>query len=432
LVRVHVDGAIGLIFGLVGVSVVGVKGREEPTIAMVTMDYLTGEGILTRSDGKEARWLVSAPAPDSEALARVHTTPEYGSMLAITKTGDEVLIELPRSADAAPLDGRPVVYLDQNQWSAVANAMHEQGKVSQSEQAAALQLARWASQGRVVLPASAGHYHETTKRFDDDKRYRLGLTIVQLGRGWQMRDPLQVRRDELRARMIQQLGLPGDAAAGPVFTLDPRALYAPSRSPFHYQPGGDLPPDLEFSLRAIIAATTNISVMLDCDRIADSSPHPWAGICQRFSDWLDGEQSRDRHQKRASIDAFLLSDLSHEIAEEAMAVGATPQQMSTWVQDGFGSSVSRMPATGLFREMLHERHLNTGTTWRPNDLTDMIYLSCAAGYADFVVTERHMRAPLAQGVRRLERPVRVFRHIADLIGPLADTLPPTTAQSVQS
>jgi hypothetical protein len=59
--------------------------------------------------------------------------------------------------------------------------------------------------------------------------------------------------------------------------------------------------------------------------------------------------------------------------------------------------------------MLHDRHLNRGTKWSPNDLTDMVYLSCAAGYADFVVCEQHMRSVLAQGLRRLVRPQHVFR-----------------------
>jgi hypothetical protein len=74
-----------------------------------------------------------------------------------------------------------------------------------------------------------------------------------------------------------------------------------------------------------------------------------------------------------------------------------------------------LPATGVFREMLHERHLNKGTVWRHNDLTDMVYLSCAAGYADFVVCERHMGNVLTQGLKRLRRPTLVFRRLRDAV-----------------
>ena len=56
---------------------------------------------------------------------------------------------------------------------------------------------------------------------------------------------------------------------------------------------------------------------------------------------------------------------------------------TTEPRDGRRFAPAPSPAVGLFREVLHSRHLNKGTTWRPNDLTDMIYLSCAAGYADY-------------------------------------------------
>jgi hypothetical protein len=65
--------------------------------------------------------------------------------------------------------------------------------------------------------------------------------------------------------------------------------------------------------------------------------------------------------------------------------------------------------------MLHHRHLNKGTKWLPNDLTDMIYLSCAAGYADIVVCEKQMREPLTHGVRRVGHPTRVFRHVTEAV-----------------
>jgi len=76
----------------------------------------------------------------------------------------------------------------------------------------------------------------------------------------------------------------------------------------------------------------------------------------------------------------------------------------------------------MFREVLHERHLNKGTVWRRNDLTDMVYLSCAAGYADFVVCERHMGNVLTQGLKRLRRQPRVFRRLRDAAPAIGDRL----------
>jgi hypothetical protein len=354
-------------------------------------------------------------------LARVQYAPGLNGLLAVTKAGDEVLFELPRLDDAEPLHDHVIVYLDQNQWSAVAKAVHDEYGISQADREAALQLAEWSRQGRITLPASAGHYHETTKRFDQAKRYRLGLCILQLSRGWQMRDPLQVRRDELRTSIRDRFTLPAPFTSGAVFSLSPNALHSPLRGFTPYSPSTDLSQETVFLVRALTAATANIDVMLDPERIEETSDGRWVDANQKFSDWLDGEQL-DSQQKRNSIDLFLLTDLSVEIAEEARAAGANSDQVSQWIRSGWGRSISELPATGLFRELTHDRHLNIGTTWRRNDLTDMIYLSCAAGYAHFVICERHMRNGLNQGVKRLGRSTRIFRRLSDAIEPIREAL----------
>lgn len=74
-----------------------------------------------------------------------------------------------------------------------------------------------------------------------------------------------------------------------------------------------------------------------------------------------------------------------------------------------------MPFLGVYRSVLQERHLNGGTRWTVNDLTDMIYLSSAAGYADIVVAERHGTAMLKQARRRLGRGASVHSSLAEAL-----------------
>ncbi len=166
--------------------------------------------------------------------------------------------------------------------------------------------------------------------------------------------------------------------------------------------------------------------MLDAEHVESTPPEGWVGANQRLSDWLDGEQ-RDSAQKRRSIDVLLLSDLQQEIAEEAYAAGLTPEQMSTWNRRCFASDVPEMPGTGLYRELLHDRHLNRGYRWRPNDLTDMIYLSCAAGYADFVVCERSTAAAVVRAQQRLGRPRNTFASLSEAVPEIADRIGPDVA-----
>ena len=69
-------------------------------------------------------------------------------------------------------------------------------------------------------------------------------------------------------------------------------------------------------------------------------------------------------------------------------------------------------------EPYKQRHL-AGVRWTANELTDMVYPACAAGYADFVVTERHMAAFINQSNQRLGRPSNVYRRLRELVGPVA-------------
>ena len=155
--------------------------------------------------------------------------------------------------------------------------------------------------------------------------------------------------------------------------------------------------------------------MLDPQQIPPTTAAiDWATVNRGFSDWLDSETTRTSEQKRKSVDALLLQDIAPEIAEEALSAGLTHPDVSRWLKGSATRDIREMPALGLFREMLQQRHLNVGTTWRSNDLTDMLYLSCATGYADIVVTERHMSAIASQSLRRLGRQVSVVPSLRDV------------------
>jgi hypothetical protein len=392
-----------------------VSKETEPTVVLITVDRATSSTVFTRSDGKEARFpLRDSPFEDTSTLSRLHFTPAVDGLLAVTRAGDEIALELPRRNDDGQLAGRLIVYLDQNQWSTLDEALHDGAGGGDENRDVALQLADWVKKKRIVLPASAGHYYETTKRFDIGKRYRLGVTVLQLSRGWQMHDPLQVRRDELQAALRRRLAHTVGKRNMTVFTLAPNVIYSAVRGTEPYMSPPDFPPDAAFRLEPLTSATSQIDAMLDTERIEPGADSGWTAANQQFSDWLDGE-NRDSQQKRKAIDAFLLTDLQTEIADEAHALGVPLEQFRHWMLRQATEDIRHLPALGLFREMLHDRHLNRGTVWKPNDLTDMIYLSCAAGYADFVVTERHMGSVLTQGVKRLDRPTQVFRRLGDAV-----------------
>jgi hypothetical protein len=400
-----------------------VSAKEElPTIVLITMDRETSSTVVTRSDGKEARLpLDPSPFPHTSALSSLHCTPTLGGLLAVTRAGDNVVFELPKEDSSQQLAGRLIVYLDQNQWSTIAKTRHDPSRVNDEDSQAAHQLAELVQQQRIVLPASAGHYYETTKWADTKARYSLGLTVLQLSRGWQMRHPIQVRRNELHDLFRRKLGQAKDMRDAPVFTLHPNVIEGPQHGGDPHNFSANLPTDAAFAHEALTSATALIDLMLDTERVEPGPEPGWAAANQRFSDCLD-DAVRDSQQKRKAIDAFFLLDLVSEIEEEAHAAGMPLEQLGTWFLKHAGEDIRKLPATGLFREMLHDRHLNRGTVWKTNDLTDMVFLSCAAGYADFVVAENHMVSVLNQGIKRLGRRQNVFRRLRDAVPAIEDAL----------
>ncbi|OKJ74229.1 hypothetical protein [Streptomyces sp. CB02460] len=391
----------------------GAQGTEQ--IVLLTIDRETETVVFTRSDGKEARFPLERPLfQEASALTRLHVSGAFDVMVAETTYGDAISFDLPTTAGTEPLQDRLVVYLDQNKWSEVANSLYAPEKVSTDNRSASARLIQLVRERRIVLPASAGHYAETGKRFSTEKRYQLALTILQQSRGWQMRDPLEVRQQEIRSALLRHSGDPSSERASAVFTLAPDSLYSAARGYQGYVPPAGLPPEQALALTALTNASASIDTMLDAERVGPGAEGNWAAHNQRFSDWLDGEP-RDTQQKRKSIDAFLLSDIGREAARVAHAMQMSPAQFDTWIRQKATKDISSLPSLGLFREVFHTRHLNRATTWRINDCTDMMYLSCAAAYADFVVCERHMREHLSHGLRRMKSGTQVFRHLHEVV-----------------
>lgn len=143
----------------------------------------------------------------------------------------------------------------------------------------------------------------------------------------------------------------------------------------------------------------------------------WAERQQQMSDWL-AQAAPSRPTADKTLGQFFLNDTSYEIARAAQAVGTTFSQLKAWIVQGAPRDVPLMPSLGLFREVLRERHLNRKSRWEQSDLIDMTYLSCAAGYADHVVGERHFTHHFIRAADRLGRKVRIHRNLRELLSRL--------------
>jgi hypothetical protein len=382
------------------------------------MDRATSTATIVTSDGRAASFpLLSSPFDPRSFIVRFEYVPIENLLYAYTELGDTIIAELPSLSNPAPRFGRPVIYLDQRDWSLLANVLYEPERIrSTVERDAAERLIALARETKIILPMSFAHMAETSRWTNTERRYHLALTVVGLSRGWQMRHPLDIRRHELRQSIainIKQIPLP----PLDVFTLAGCAAQPKSPSRPRYGARAGLPPEVAHAVDALTCISSYFEIMLASEAMAMNPISGWDSENQQFTDWL-AEEPRTRSQKRKTVWARFFGDIGPEVVQAAHESGITRSEMALWLTRHFDGDVRAMASLGLFNEVYQDKHLNQRTTWRSNDLIDMMYLTCAAGYADYVVAERSLVSHARQAAKRLQRPIKIYPRISDLMVPL--------------
>jgi len=144
--------------------------------------------------------------------------------LILTTDLSRIDLELGTVRNPNPLRRRPVVYLDQNHMSTLSKALRAPQRVTGREWQAAIRLMRLAGEGKIVVPFSGAHMSETAAWTDDEARFHLATTILSVSRGWQLRDPLQVRHGEFVSLLSSFVGR--SVPVGDVITLEPNGALA--------------------------------------------------------------------------------------------------------------------------------------------------------------------------------------------------------------
>jgi hypothetical protein len=366
------------------------------------------------ADGRHVRSSLGRDAfGPTSAIASSTFLPQSSQLNLRTTRGHDIVVDLPKPEDLAPLRGRPTIYLDQNHWSTLTDTVHQPDRVKdEHERNAAIRLIELAKAGEVILPMSAAHLSETAKQVDREQRYRRALTIAQLSSGWQLRDPLDLRRFELRqaltVRYRRRCLIPLAAV-----TLEPGAVNA-GRDSMLPDADAELPPQAQWTIHAIRCTAGIIDAVLDAEHIPMTPVPGWAAGLQQFAAFLR-DNPTGKEVKRRRTDAKFIADLGHELPDAAYRAGITPADMSDWARNYSEEDLPGMPTLGLFREVLYEKLSDGQLRWADNDLIDMMYLTAAAGYCDYVVGERAHTAHIIAALRRLGREGRLHRHLQSLV-----------------
>jgi hypothetical protein len=391
-----------------------------PIWAGVSAMRLTQDGTVffDLTDGRVARMSLGRDAFDrASTIASSAFLPQSSQLELRTTRGHDIVVEFPRPADLAPLRGRPTIYLDQNHWSMLAKTIHQPDRVTDDqERTAAVQLIELAKAREVVLPMSSAHLSETAKQADPEERYQRALTIAQLAGGWQLRDPLDLRRFELRQALTTRYRRRCLVPPAPI-TLEPGAVHSGRDIKLPDIDAG-LPPQAQWAVHVISCTGGIIDALLDAEQVPMPPGAGWTASLQHFAAFLR-DNPAGKEMKRRRINTWFIADLSRELPEEAYRAGVTPAEMSDWALHHSQEDLPGMPALGIFREVLYEKLSDGKLRWLDNDLFDMVYLTTAAGYCDYVVGERSHISHIANALRRLGRADKLHRRLHSLVRQLA-------------
>lgn len=326
-------------------------------------------------DGRCVRGALDGGIPDS-GLREITYKFDSGAIVMVTGRGEHLDVD-PRINLGSPRV-RPVVYLDQGHWSTLAKRIFGAPGLNGSDVKAADALIDLARDRRIVLPMSAGHALETSALFDA-KRQDLACTIFQLSRGWQMRNPVRVRKNEMAKVLSGSVDSRVNAAECEVFSTAPGVMDL-KRPVGPASDGHQTIADLHFAM-TVLSATYD--VLLSPERVESVKAVGW---CEYYNK-VAGDPvflSRKREQRRTDALAISLVDVGAEALEVAGLLGVSdPEYVSTVLYE----NLQEMPFLSLYADVVDFR-LSNRSRWVPNDLVDMLFLGCAAAYADVVIAER--------------------------------------------
>jgi hypothetical protein len=362
-------------------------------VTNLKVDFKRSEVLIPVGDGTPIRKALPFAMPANVAFEFAEFDPWGDVVSFVHENGTRVGAEIePLGSGGLMVPDRPVVYLDQCHWITLARQLWAPAKVLEREREAAVELIRMAQAREVILPISSANLTEMTPT-DGAHRRDLGLTMLQLSWGWQMRNPVHVRGAELRASFAGE-----QPVAHNVFTLAPGVLFI-----------GETPLAAPAARGPVTAFTQRISEVFAIYQVAVEDrriPNPegkekaeaWAQEQRRFALLL-----REDRVGPAKAQHYAAARLVHDLAEEVLAAargaGLSEEQIKVWLGERLDDDVNEMPSLGVFHRTIYDRVKNPEAKWEANHFNDIQFLSCAAAYADVVVGEKETSEHLKHAQR---------------------------------
>jgi hypothetical protein len=397
-----------------------VPGPPRGLPCLIEWDVAGGHAVIHLADGRSAAMPVNLPATgEGVGIKRMVYSFADHTLTLTTPGGERATVEVEPPGGTAQHAGRRVVYLDQGHWSTLARRIYDPGSIAHEDGFAAEKLIGWARARRIILPLSSGHVIETTPLYGV-KRQRLALVMLELSRGWHMRNPVRVRYDEIAHVLGKASADTVGCGRFEVFTLNPDSLYERTTTTT-LLPTAELPEYLDWLCARLTAVIANFDLLMDPQRIP---PEKATGWCNQLA--ATGRNAQFRRlptpRRRAAAHVLALHDAMADAPVIALIQHSRlpPEQTAVTLLKGLQERTDTMPFLRLYADALGVRLLNPTTRWEPNDLIDMLYLACAAAYADVVAAERAAARYLNAAWRDRPDPCPVAPTLSELVSHLSD------------
>ncbi|MCK2243738.1 MULTISPECIES: hypothetical protein [unclassified Crossiella] len=330
-------------------------------------------------------------------------------ILSTTTRGDLIITEGFNPNSSPSLNGRPSVYLDQNRWRTVSDALHEPDRVDNpSERRAAQDLIRLATDGGIILPLSMGHMLETAG-LHSERRYEVGVAMARLAAGWQIRNPLDIWKHEVELAIRGHLGLMEGAPVLHPIVTEPGALFGSGTTLAITTETSDF----DKFMAMLIMPSVVLDTLVDPERTPKHPLTKWVDHHARITSQIRVENVPKNQRRRLARRRYWNENIDfYTAAYQRLTRSADFPSFS----DGqLVRLLSTSPMVGLTSELFIRRFIDHQVKWRRNDLIDMFHLSSAAAYADYVCAEAHTGRQLRDIQRALGRRETVFTTLDDLV-----------------
>ncbi|MDQ1103744.1 hypothetical protein [Nocardioides zeae] len=374
------------------------------------IDFQNGTIRIVTQDGRDVEEELEAKyRPQQSPIARTIFDWEQWWIWSITTRDDVIITEGFNPNSSPPFSGRPSVYLNRNHWRTVSDALHDPTRVENAdERRAALDLIRLARDAGVVMPLSMGHLLETAG-LHGDRRYEVGVTMARLSAGWQIRNPVDLRKQEAELTIRAHLGLTAGAPVVHPIVTEPGALYGSDTT----LGISDETSDADKFLAMLTMPNVLLSMLLDPEQTPKHPLTAWVDHHARITSQIRQENLPKEKRRATARRRYWNENIGFYAAAYRRLTNSA--DFPSFSDRELATLLSGSPMAGLVSELFVRRFVDHMSKWRRNDLIDMFHLSSAAAYADYVCAEAHTGRQLRDAQNALRRPATVFTSLNDLV-----------------